>query len=138
MRLLYLLNETSVLLHLFEFKTQSTFNRFFANLFGIYLPFTTLSLRDPLRESNSLLHNVKCPQSYQMFTRLFQLTRTILLTNLIYDLAISPGWEHDILQEKFRYLCIYVTVIKPNFHKRFRADNGKNRNMPIKRLANQI
>ena len=39
------------------------------------------------------------------------------------------------LLEKIRYLCIYVTAIKPNFHERFRADNGKNRAMP-KRLAN--
>ena len=28
---------------------------------------------------------------------------------------------------------IYATAIKPNFHERFLADNGKNRNMPTKR-----
>ena len=37
-----------------------------------------------------------------------------------------------------RYLCIYVTKIKPNFHERFRADNGKNRNMPTKRTKTSL
>ena len=34
--------------------------------------------------------------------------------------------------------CIYVTAIKPNFHERSRADNGRNLNMLTKSLANQI
>ena len=36
--------------------------------------------------------------------------------------------------EKFGYWCLYVTAIKPDFHECFRADNGKNQNMPTKRM----
>ena len=40
----------------------------------------------------------------------------------------------NAMYNKSEYLCINVTAIKPNFHERFQADNGKNRNMPTKRM----
>ena len=56
--------------------------------------------------------------------------RTCFIKSLI-------GWHIRLSYLKLWYLCIYVTRIKPNFHECFPADNGKNRNMPTKRLANQ-
>ena len=40
-------------------------------------------------------------------------------------------------KEEIWYLCIYVTAKKPNFPERFRADNGKNRNIPERNLSKQ-
>ena len=49
----------------------------------------------------------------------------------IYD---SVLWKKKKKKKK-RYLCIYVTVKKPNFPERFRADNEKNRNIPERNLS---
>ena len=55
-----------------------------------------------------------------------------------YGSALLPKNKIEVIYWTFWYLWIYVTAIKPNFQERFRAYNGKNRNMPTKHLASQI
>ena len=47
-------------------------------------------------------------------------------------------FDYSSVTKWMKKLCIYVTAIKPNLHERFRADNGKNRNMPTKRMKTSL
>ena len=66
-----------------------------------------------------------------------------VIHSIKYNEIKNTGWNFTIDPKRIDehqgdwYLWIYVTAKKPNFSERFRADNGKNRNIPEGNLSNQ-